>query len=193
MALKPDVVSALFDRIKEFQMRLWEKTLDVVGDNVDICLHSDDLGMQNNPFMSPDMYRKLLKPRHTELFDHIKKSAKPEVKLLLHSCGSVRKLIPDLIDTGIDALNPVQVSAAGMDSSELKKEFGSELSFWGGGVDTQNILPYGSTSEVRDEVNRRIDDLAPGGGFVFTAVHNVQPDVPAENLRAMLEAFRDRR
>lgn len=191
MALKPDVVGALFDHIKEFQMRLWEKTLDIVGDNVDVCLHSDDLGMQNNPFMSPDMYRSLLKPHHTELFDHIKKSAKPEIKMLLHSCGSVRKLIPDLIETGIDALNPVQVSAAGMDSAELKKEFGSELSFWGGGVDTQNILPHGSTAEVKDEVKRRIDDLAPGGGFIFTAVHNIQPDVPPENIRAMLEAFRE--
>ncbi len=193
MALKPDVIIALFDRIKQFQMQLWTNTLDVVGDNVDICLHSDDLGMQNNPFMSPDMYRRLLKPLHTELFDHIKKSAKPEVKMLLHSCGSVRKLIPDLIETGIDALNPVQVSAAGMDSAELKKEFGSELSFWGGGVDTQNILPHGSTAEVKDEVKRRIDDLAPGGGFVFTAVHNIQPDVPAENIVAMLEAFREHR
>ena len=191
MALKPDVVRALFDRIKEFQMQLWTNTLEAVGNNVDVCLHSDDLGMQNNPFMSPDMYRSLLKPCHTELFNHIKKSAKPEAKMLLHSCGSVRKLIPDLIETGIDALNPVQVSAEGMDTAELKKEFGSELSFWGGGVDTQRILPTGSVSEVKDEVKRRIDDLAPGGGFVFAAVHNVQPDVPPENIRAMIEAFRE--
>jgi uroporphyrinogen decarboxylase len=191
MALQPDAVGALFDRIKEFQMQLWTNTLEAVGENVDVCLHSDDLGMQNNPFMSPDMYRSLLKPCHTELFGHIKKSAKPEVKMLLHSCGSVRKLIPDLIETGIDALNPVQVSAEGMDTAELKKVFGSELSFWGGGVDTQLILPTGSVVEVKDEVKRRIDDLAPGGGFVFAAVHNVQPDVPPENLRAMIEAFRE--
>jgi uroporphyrinogen decarboxylase len=191
MALKPDVAGALFDRIEEFQVQLWTNTLEAVGENVDICLHSDDLGMQNNPFMSPDMYRSLLKPHHTELFGHIKKSAKKDVKMLLHSCGSVRKLIPDLIEAGIDALNPVQVSAEGMDTVELKKEFGSELSFWGGGVDTQRILPTGSASEVKDEVKRRIDDLAPGGGFVFAVVHNVQPDVPPENLRAMIEAFRE--
>ena len=193
MALKTDVVMELFDRIKQFQMGLWTNTLEAVGDNVDVCLHSDDLGMQNNPFMSPDMYRKMLKPLHTELFGHIKKTAKPEVKLLLHSCGSVRKLIPDLIEAGVDALNPIQVSADGMDSVDLKREYGSELSFWGGGVDTQNILPHGSVEEVKDEVKRRIDDLAPGGGFVFAAVHNIQPDVPPENLVAMLEAFRERR
>ncbi|NQU07716.1 MAG: hypothetical protein HQ583_04075 [Candidatus Abyssubacteria bacterium] len=189
MMLKPDLAEELFERINEFQMRMWEKTLETVGENVDICLHSDDLGMQTSPMMSPELYRKLLKPRHTELFSHIKKSAKTDVKVLLHSCGSVRALIPDLIETGIDALNPVQVSAAGMDSGELKKEFGSELCFWGGGVDTQHVLPHGSVAEVKDEVKRRIDDLAQGGGFVFAAVHNIQPDVPPENIRAMWEAF----
>ncbi len=191
MILKPDLIGELFDRINEFQMKLWEKTLETVGDNVDICLHSDDLGMQKSSIMSPDMYRKLLKPRHVRLFDHIKKTAKTDVKVLLHSCGSVRELIPDLIETGIDALNPVQVSAAGMDTKELKREYGSDLCFWGGGVDTQDILPRGSIADVKAEVKRRIDDLAPGGGFVFAAVHNIQPDVPPENIRAMWEAFRE--
>jgi len=191
MLLKPEIMEDLLDRINEFQMRVWDKTLEAVGDNVDICLHSDDLGTQENPIMSPDLYRKLFKPRHTKLFAHIKKTAKPDVKVLLHSCGSVRKLIPDLIETGIDALNPVQVTAAGMDSAELKREFGKDLCFWGGGVDTQHVLPRGTVDEVKDEVKRRIDDLAPGGGFVFAAVHNIQPDVPPENIRAMVEAFRE--
>jgi uroporphyrinogen decarboxylase len=191
MILEPALMEELFDRINAFQMGLWEKTLETVGDTVDICLHSDDLGMQKSPIMSPELYRTLLKPRHTELFHHIKKSAKNEVKVLLHSCGSVRALIPDLIDTGIDALNPVQVSAVGMDTGELKKEFGNALCFWGGGVDTQDVLPHGSPQEVRDEVRRRIGDLAPGGGFVFAAVHNIQPDVPPENLQAMWEAFQE--
>jgi uroporphyrinogen decarboxylase len=191
MALKPDLAGELFERIMQFQMDLWERVLDEIGDNVDICLHSDDLGVQNATFMSPAMYRDLLKPRHTKLFEHIKKSAKTDVKILLHSCGSVRKIIPDLIDTGIDALNPIQVTAAGMDTNELKKEYGKDLSFWGGGVDTQDILPHASTSEVKDEVKRRIDDLAPGGGFVFAAVHNIQPDVPPENIQAMIDAFRE--
>jgi len=191
MLLEPELIGEIFDRINEFQMKVWDKTLETIGGNVDICLHSDDLGMQKSPIMSPETYRKLRKPRHTALFNHIKKSAKTDVKVLLHSCGSVRELIPDLIETGIDALNPVQVSAAGMDSKELKKEFGNELCFWGGGVETQNILPHGSVQEVKDEVKRRIDDLAPGGGFVFAAVHNIQPDVPPENLRAMVEAFQE--
>jgi uroporphyrinogen decarboxylase len=191
MVGNPAVIEDLFDRITEIQMRMWTNTLGILGDNVDVCLHSDDLGSQVNSIMSPGMYRRLLKPRHAELFAHIKKSAKTDVKVLLHSCGSVRPLIPDLIEAGIDALNPVQVGAANMDTGELKREFGSELSFWGGGIDTQRILPRGSVDEVKDEVKRRIDDLAPGGGFVFTAVHNIQPDVPPENIRAMWEAFRE--
>jgi uroporphyrinogen decarboxylase len=191
MAANPAVIQDLLARITEFQMRMWTNTLEILGDEVDVCLHSDDLGSQNTSMMSPEMYRRLLKPHHAELFAHIKKTARTDVKLLLHSCGSVRSLIPDLIETGIDALNPVQVGAANMDSKELKREFGSELSFWGGGVDTQKILPHGSVSEVKDEVRRRIDDLAPGGGFVFAAVHNIQPDVPPENIRAMWEAFQE--
>jgi len=191
LILNPVVMEDLLDRVTEFQMQLWEKTLEAVGENVDICLHSDDLGMQKGPIMSPRMYRTIFKPRHARPFGHIKKKAKTDVKVLLHSCGSVRALIPDLIETGIDALNPVQVSAARMDTRELKREFGGDLCFWGGGVDTQEVLPHGSVDEVRDEVRRRIDDLAPGGGFVFAAVHNIQPDVPPENIRAMWESFHE--
>ncbi len=191
MAMNPKVIEELYDRILESQILQWEKLLETVGPHVDVCLHSDDLGMQGGPLMSPDMYRHFLKPRHAELFGRVKKAAQNDVKMLLHSCGSVRALIPDLIETGIDALNPVQVSAAGMDTKELKQEFGSELCFWGGGVDTQHVLPHGSPEQVRDEVKRRIDDLAPGGGFVFAAVHNIQPDVPPENLRAMLETLHE--
>ena len=191
MILKPALMEEFFDRIKEFQMQLWEKTLETVGGNIDICLHSEDLGMQNGPIFSPETYRKLLKPRHTELFSHIKKVAKNDVKVLLHSCGSIRKLIPDLIETGVDALNPIQVKATGMDTRELKRELGKDLCFWGGGIDTQEVLPRGSVKEVKDEVKRRIDDLAPGGGFVFAAVHNIQPDAPPENIRAMWEAFQE--
>jgi uroporphyrinogen decarboxylase len=191
MGANPAAMEDLFGRITEFQMRMWTNTLEILGDEVDICLHSDDLGSQATSMMSPKMYRRFLKPRHAELFAHIKKTAKTDVKLLMHSCGSVRSLIPDLIEAGIDALNPIQVGAAHMDTKELKREFGSELAFWGGGVDTQKVLPHGSVSEVKDEVKRRIDDLAPGGGFVFAAVHNIQPDVPPENIRAMWEAFQE--
>ena len=107
---------------------------------------------------------------------------------MLHSCGSIRWALPDLIEIGVDAINPVQVSAVGMDSAELKREFGRDIAFWGGGCDTQRVLNRGTPQQVRDEVRRRIDDLAPGGGFVFCQVHNVQPDVPPENVIAMLEA-----
>ena len=111
------------------------------------------------------------------------------MKLLLHSCGSVYDLIPDFIEIGIDILNPVQVSAAKMDTADLKKRFGDDLVFWGGGCDTQKVLPFGTPDEVRDEVKRRIEDLAPGGGFVFTQVHNIQAGVPPENIAAMYEAL----
>jgi len=181
----------LLGMIHEVQMGYWEKTLEIVGDNIDIVMHSDDLGMQNSPMMSPDMYRRFVKPLHQELIHMLKKKAKGEVKFLLHSCGSVRALIPDFIDVGVDILNPIQVSAAGMDTAELKKEFGKDMCFCGGGVDTQEILPRGTPEQVRDEVKRRLDDLAPGGGYIFAAVHNIQADVPPENLQAMYEAFQE--
>jgi len=189
MALNPLAIEDLFDRITEFLIGLWERMLEIMGENIDICMPADDLGMQIGPIMSPEMYRKLLKPRHTRLFSHIKKAAKTDVKVVLHSCGSVRALIPDLIETGIDGLNPVQTSAVDMDAKELKREFGSDLCFWGGGIDTQQILPRGTISEIKDEVKRMIDMFAPGGGYIFSPVPNIQPDVPPENICAMWEAF----
>ncbi|HID08372.1 MAG TPA: hypothetical protein EYP10_14630, partial [Armatimonadetes bacterium] len=112
-------------------------------------------------------------------------------KLWYHSCGAIRELIPDLLDIGVEILNPVQVSAKGMDTAELKREFGRHLRFWGGGCDTQRILPYGTPEEVATEVQRRMRDLAPGGGFVFAAVHNIQPDVPPQNIITMFQTARE--
>ncbi|MHC4713432.1 MAG: uroporphyrinogen decarboxylase family protein [Planctomycetota bacterium] len=153
---------------------------------VDVILVNDDLGSQTGPLMSPDLYRATVKQFHARLFEYVRRrTGKP---LLLHSCGSIHELIPDLMEIGVDAINPVQVSAADMDPAALKKEFGSDVTFWGGGCDTQNVLGRGSPGEVRDEVRRRIETLAPGGGFVFTQVHNIQPNVPPENIVAMLEA-----
>jgi uroporphyrinogen decarboxylase len=137
------------------------------------------------------MYKRFIMPRHKRLFDHIRRQAQSRVYLFYHSCGAVKQMIPLLIEEGIDILNPVQVSAAGMDTSELKREFGRDVTFWGGGVDTQHVLPRGTPQQVRDEVRHRIDDLAPGGGFIFSTVHNVQADVPPENYMAMWEAWRD--
>ncbi len=191
LVLKPREMERLLRMIHEVEMKYWEKGLEVVGDNIDIAMHSDDLGMQNGPMMSPDMYRRFIKPLHKEMIGMIKQKAKGEVKFLLHSCGSVRRLIPDFIEIGVDILNPVQVSAAEMDTAELKKEFGKDLCFCGGGVDTQEILPRGTPDQVRDEVKRRLDDLAPGGGYIFAAVHNIQADVPPENLQAMYETLQE--
>lgn len=156
------------------------------GGLIDVILVNDDLGTQQGPMLSPQLYRARVKPHQRRLFAHLKKVS--GAFLLLHSCGSVRWVIPDLIEIGVDALNPVQVSAAEMDSAALKRDFGRDITFWGGGCDTQQVLNRGTEREVRDEVERRIADLAPGGGFVFCQVHNVQPEVPAENVVAMLEA-----
>jgi uroporphyrinogen decarboxylase len=170
-------------------MAYWERALPEVGEYVDVMMLGDDFAGQDRLLMSPRTWRKLIKPRLKALFDFM--HSKSNAKLFLHSCGAVREIIPDLIEIGLDILNPVQVSAVGMDTAELKQEYGKDLVFWGGGVDTQNILPHGTPEQVRDEVRRRLDDLMPGGGLVFTPVHNIQSDVPAENLLTMWETLRE--
>jgi uroporphyrinogen decarboxylase len=160
-----------------------------VGENVLIVSEADDIATQRGPIMSMEMYREFIAPQHRRLFDHIRSSAKSRVHIFYHSCGAIKDLIPQLIDEGIDILNPVQVSAEGMDTRELKRLYGRDITFWGGGVDTQHVLPRGTPQQVRDEVRRRIDDLAPGGGFVFNPVHNVQGDVPPQNYMAMWETL----
>lgn len=182
---------ALLDKIMEIKMKYWARALELVGPNVMIVSEADDLASQNRCLISPNLYRKLIKPRHTKLFTFIKRQARVPVQIFYHSCGAIAPLLPDLIESGIDILNPVQVSAAGMDTRDLKKRFGHVLTFYGGGVDTQQILPHGTPQQVRDEVKRRIDDLAPGGGFIFNTVHNIQADVPAENIVAMWETVRE--
>jgi uroporphyrinogen decarboxylase len=182
---------ALMDKICEIKMQYWAKALEILGPNVMMISEADDLASQNACLCSPALYRKLIKPRHTKLFAFIRKHAKAPVKIFYHSCGAVAPLIPDLIESGIDILNPVQVSATGMDTKELKRRFGKDITFYGGGVDTQHVLPHGTPQQVKDEVRRRVDDLAPGGGFIFNTVHNIQADVPAENIVAMWEALQE--
>ena len=191
MAERPEFAEALMDIICEIKMKYWARALEILGPNVMIISEADDLASQDRLLCSPAMYRRFIKPRHTKLFAHIRKCAQVPVKIFYHSCGAVKELIPDLIESGIDILNPVQVSAAGMDSKELKQRFGKDLTFYGGGVDTQDVLPHGTPQQVHDEVRRRIDDFAPGGGFIFNTVHNIQADVPAENIMAMWEALRE--
>lgn len=191
MALNKEFAHALMEKITELKMKYWAKALDAVGENVLVISEADDLATQNSTLVSEEMYREMVSPYHKKLFDFIHLHAKADVHIFYHSCGAVKPFIPCLIEEGVNVLNPVQVNAAGMDTRELKKEFGKDITFWGGGVDTQRVLPHGTKQEIRDEVKRRIDDLAPGGGFVFAAVHNVQSDVSPENFMTMWEALQD--
>lgn len=191
MIINKKFAEALLEKLTEIKLKYWEKALETVGENVLVVLECDDLADQNGLLISPAIYRELIKPRHTRIFNFIKKKARTKVYILYHTCGAVKELIPDLIESGIDALNPVQVSARGMDTRELKKLFGRDITFWGGGIDTQQVLPYGTEQEIRDEVKRRIDDLAPGGGFIFAAVHNIEAGVPPRNIMAMWEALQE--
>ena len=180
---------ALMRKIMEMKMAYWEKALPMVGENVDVVGEADDFAGQFRMLISPAMYRRIVKPLHKELFDFI--HARTRAKIFFHSCGSIRPVIGDLIEIGVDVLNPVQVSATGMDSAELKREFGKDITFWGGGVDTQRVLGEGTPEKVRADTRKRIEDLAPGGGFVFATVHNIQGNVPPENIMAMWEALQE--
>jgi uroporphyrinogen decarboxylase len=179
---------ALMDRLVEANVERFARYAETVAPYVDVIQFEDDLGMQDRPLLRPELYREVVKPYHARLFGFAK--ARADAYLMLHSDGAVAPLIPDFIDMGVDILNPVQVSAAGMDTTRLKRAFGEEIVFWGAGCDSQRVLPFGTPEAVREEVRRRIDDLAPGGGFVFAPVHNVQAEVPAENVVAMFEAAR---
>lgn len=177
----------LMGRLVDCYAERVERYVEAVGAYVDIIQVNDDLGTQTGPQLSPALYREMVKPYHARLWGLIKRlSGKP---LLLHSCGSIYALLPDLIEIGVDAINPVQVSAADMDGHKLKREFGRDLTFWGGGCDTQRVLVRGTPEQVRDEVRLRVAQFAEDGGFVFCQVHNIQPDVPPENIMAMYEAL----
>ncbi len=184
------IAERLLDIITDIHLRYWEAALDATADLVDVVVEADDLGMQDRLMISPKWYRQYIKPRHKKIFSLIKRKA-PNVRIFFHSCGAIFELIPDFIDAGIDILNPIQLSAAGMDIRQLKRDFGDTLTFWGGGVDTQNTLCKGSPEQIKDEVKRNLDVLAPGGGYVFSTVHNIQPDVPVENIIAMWEALQE--
>jgi len=191
LVLNKDFANKVLDIVLEERKDFYGRFLDVVGPYVDMVIVSDDLGTQEGPIISPKLYREMIKPRHKELNSFIK--GKADVKLLHHSCGAVREFIEDFIDVGIDVLNPVQVSAKGMDTEKLKQDFGDRIVFWGGGVDTQDVLPFGSPKEVREEVKKRISDLKPGGGFVFAQVHEIQPNTPPENIIAMFDTVKEYR
>jgi hypothetical protein len=185
-----DFVCKIFERQCEIGIKNLEKIYEVVGNRVTVALMSGtDFGQQNGPFVSPQAYRDLFKPFNKAVNDWVHKHT--TWKTFMHSCGSVRALIPDFIEAGFDILNPVQCSAAGMAPEQLKKEFGDRLTFWGGGVDTQRTLPFGAVEDVRKEVSARLRIFSKGGGYVFNTIHNVQAGVPIENVLAMYETVRN--
>ncbi|MCL5110710.1 MAG: hypothetical protein M1401_17975 [Chloroflexi bacterium] len=178
---------ALLDAVTDVLVARLDHVLGAVGDLVDVVGWGDDLSHQHGPMISRDMYRGIVRPRYRRVMDAIKRGT--AAKAYFHTCGSVYWLVPELIDLGIDILNPVQVSAAEMDdTARLKREFGRDICFWGGGCNSQSVLPLGTPLQVREEVRRRVGDLAPGGGFVFAPVHIIQSEVPPENVVAMFEA-----
>ncbi|MBC8235878.1 hypothetical protein H8E77_40550 [bacterium] len=182
LAAEPSFAVALMEKICDIQMQRWDRFLQEVGQYADVIAVGDDIAIHNSPVMSPEMYRKIVKPIQAKFYRFLKE--RTDAKLLYHTCGNVSPLIDDLIEIGVDALNPIQVSAVDMDSKQLNERFGGKICFWGG-IDTQRILPFGSPDDVRREVRRRIADLAPG--YVLAAVHNIQDDVSPENICAMLD------
>jgi uroporphyrinogen decarboxylase len=185
MATNLPYVEALAERVLEWQIGYYDLLLDAVGPYIQAISVSDDLGHNDGPLFSPRIFRQVYKPRLRRLVELIK--SKTEAKIYMHSCGSVYDYIPDFIEIGVDALNPVQVSARDMDTARLKKEFGPDLAFWGGGSDN-NILSFGTPQQVEEEVKKRIYDLAPGGGYVFCSIHNISAEVPPKNIVAFYEA-----
>ncbi|MFN2178304.1 MAG: uroporphyrinogen decarboxylase family protein [Candidatus Promineifilaceae bacterium] len=190
MALDEVKAGLLFDKMLQLKLDYWRTALAEVGDLVDVVTYADDYGTQKSQLISPAMFRRQLKPLVRQIFALQKKLA-PHARRFLHSDGNVRPLIPDFIEIGAEILNPLQTTAAGMDPLAIKKEYGQDLTFWGAGVDTQGILPRGTPQQVKDDVRRNIEILAPGGGYVFNTVHNIQADVPPQNIVAMWEALQE--
>lgn len=189
LGAEPQRVHRFLDALLEIHLRNLERFLSAFGESIDIIVFSDDLGAQNAPQISSRMYREFFKARHAAMWARAKQLA--NVKVMLHCCGGVRQLLPDLIDAGLDAINPVQISCRGMDAEGLKRNFGKDLTLWGGGCDSQSILPGGTPDEVRRHVVQQCRTLAPGGGFVFQQVHNIMANVPADNIIAMYEGVQE--
>jgi uroporphyrinogen decarboxylase len=188
LKVNPEVCEALLDRGLDIQLAMAGETLKAVGDAVDILYFADDYGMQTGPLISPDLFRRIFKPRMARLIQFLRQRS--SARIAFHSCGSVYALIPDFIDVGVELLNPVQVSATDMDTARLRHEFGHRLAFWGA-VESQQILPHGRPADVREEVARRIRDLGPG--YIPYSVHNIQAEVPPENILAMVNAVKTAR
>jgi len=187
--LEPGNVEALLDALMERHLSFLSDLIESVGDLVDIIRFGDDLGSMTGPLIDPELYRKFFKPRHTQLCDFVK--SRSSMHTFLHSCGSIYQLIPDLAEAGFDILNPVQTQARDMEPEKLKREFGRDLTFWGGGIETVGILNKASIDIVRTETLSRLEIFSRGGGFVFNPIHNILPDVPPENIIAMFDAVKE--
>lgn len=186
MLEQPQFCEALIDRTLQFWLDWFEAFLTEVGDLVDVIMIGDDLAGQHGPLFQPDFYRRVVKPRHQRLVQYIR--SRTQAKIWYHTCGSCRTYIPDLMENGVDILNPVQISAADMQPESLKAEFGDQIVFWGGGIDAQHVLPRADAATVREHVRRNMAAFKPGGGYVFNNVHNIQAGVPPENILALYDA-----
>jgi uroporphyrinogen decarboxylase len=183
---RPEFCEALLDQTLQFWLDWFRAFLDEVGDVVDVIMIGDDLAGQGGPLFRPDFYRRIVKPRHKQLVQFI--TSRTSAKIWYHTCGACRQFIPELLDNGIDALNPVQISAAEMDPAQLKADFGERLVFWGGAIDAQHVLPQADPDTVREHVRKNLEAFKPGGGYVMNNVHNIQAGVPPENVLAMYDA-----
>jgi uroporphyrinogen decarboxylase len=182
-------VERFLDALMEVHLAGLAKICEAVGDVVDILKFGDDLGMDTGPFMAPEVYRKLFKPRHAKICAFARKHSKS--KVMLHSCGSIYALMPDLIEAGFEIINPIQTSCRDMEPERLKHEFGKDVCFWGAGCDTRTVINRGTPAQVKEHVKRRLEIFSPGGGYVFNTVHNILPEVPPQNVVAMFEAIEE--
>ncbi|MCL4785729.1 MAG: methyltransferase [Verrucomicrobia bacterium] len=189
LAGNPKRAHEFLERVTEMHLANLERFLGAVGEFIDVILFGDDLGMQSGPQVSPRMYREFFFPREQRMWTRARQLA-PHIKIMLHCCGGVRELLPGLIEAGLDAINPVQITCRGMDAAGLKRDFGQQLTFWGGGCDTRAVLIGGTPRQVREHVQRQMDIWRPGGGYVFQQVHNIMADVPPANIVAMLDAVK---
>ncbi len=192
-----DNAKRILDKLTNYKLQFWEMALEELGDVVDIVMESDDYGTQESQLIPPKTFREIFKPRYETIFKLIKQKFKEKKVsgergwIFFHSCGNIRPILPDFIEMGIDILNPIHFNAVGMEPVALKKDFGSEVTFWGGGVETQHILPTGSPEQVSDDVKRNLSALMPGGGYIFNTVHNIQAEVPPENIMAMWNTLQE--
>lgn len=187
------LIQALMEKTLELKMKYWGRILDIIGRRDVIISTADDLGTQDSLLISLDLYRSMIWPYHCRLFRFIKDRSQGKAYIFFHNDGAIMETIPLLIEAGVDILNPFQVNCRGMDTAKFKREFGKDVTIWGGSCDSQTILPKGTPQQVKDETKRRIEDLAPGGGFIFAPIHVIQGDVPPQNIIAWWETLNEYR